>query len=288
MKVVCTTGILAELATAIGGEHVSVQTLIPHGADPHAYLATDSDREALRGAEVVFSHGLQLEAGLAPELAEARQAGRLVESARDLDADSLLATGRYGGQFDPHVWMDVELWRKVADTVRNGLLERDPAQDGYFATNYANYYMELIQLDSRLLDMGSALSAEQRVLVTATHGCSYFARANRFELLDLQDLAASGQLDDAALTGLADYIVAHHVPAIFVQDSLPKERLAALQAACASRGCPVEIGGVLHCDSLPGELSYMDMREQDMRTIVTGLGADLSLLDQVWQEEAEL
>ncbi|MCB1218731.1 zinc ABC transporter substrate-binding protein [bacterium] len=286
MNVVCTTAMIAEMASAIGGEHVNVQLIIPAGSDSHAFVASAADRQAMAAATLVFANGLGLEAGLAPELEQARQSGRLVELTRDIDNDRLLTSSAYGGQPDPHVWLNVELWRKAADTLRNALLEQEPALDGYFATRYADYYMDLMQLDTRLLDLGSSLTDSQRVLVTNLHGSNYLASTQRFELMALTtgDIA---ELDKPQkLEGLADYLVERKVPSVFLDGNVPAERIAALQDACRKRGLKLANTTGLNLDGPPdAQTTFHESLLTDMRSIVTALGADLTLLDKVWQEE---
>ncbi|MCB1220581.1 MAG: zinc ABC transporter substrate-binding protein [Planctomycetales bacterium] len=286
MNVVCTTALIAEIARAIGDEHANVTLIIPAGTDPHSYVASDADRQALATAQLVLSNGLGLEAGLASELELARQAGTLVEVTYEIDNDRLMATNAYGGQYDPHVWLDVELWRKVSDTVRNALLALDPAQDGYFASRYADYYMDLMKLDTRMLDLNGSLTDSQRVLVTNIHGSSYLARTNRFELMAMTKDDIAELADQQKIDALADYLVERKVPAVFLDGNVPADRIEALQTACRERGLELANVSGLQMDGLPDEAAgFHATLLGEMRRIVVALGADLTLLDKVWQEE---
>lgn len=61
IKVVTTTGILADIAQNVGGEHVEVTSLVPEGGDPHSYDPSLRDVRDVVYADVAFSNYLMLE-----------------------------------------------------------------------------------------------------------------------------------------------------------------------------------------------------------------------------------
>ena len=74
IQVVCTTGMVADLAKNVGGKQVEVVTLMGAGVDPHLYKASPADVTQLNRADIIFYSGLHLEGKLA-ELLE-RMAAR--------------------------------------------------------------------------------------------------------------------------------------------------------------------------------------------------------------------
>jgi manganese/zinc/iron transport system substrate-binding protein len=74
---------------------------------------------------------------------------------------------------------------------------------------------------------------------------------------------------------LADFIVERQIPAIFVETSVPARNIEALQAAVASRGFDVEIGGHLFSDAMgdaeSGGNSYILMVRHNIDTIAGAL-----------------
>lgn len=61
LKVVTTTGILADLVRNVGGEHVDVTSLVPVGADPHSYEPSLRNVRDVAYADLAFSNYLLLE-----------------------------------------------------------------------------------------------------------------------------------------------------------------------------------------------------------------------------------
>src|SRR5690242_7118117 len=58
IRVVCTTGMVADLVRNVGGKHVEVEPLFSPDVDPHQYKATPEDVRKLNRAEAIFSNGL--------------------------------------------------------------------------------------------------------------------------------------------------------------------------------------------------------------------------------------
>lgn len=64
LHVVATHGILADVARNIAGDEAEVSTLIPVGADPHAFIPTPSDLTTVAQADLVLINGVGYEEAL--------------------------------------------------------------------------------------------------------------------------------------------------------------------------------------------------------------------------------
>src|SRR5688572_27149969 len=60
MRVVTTTGMIADIAQNVGGDRVQAQALMGPGVDPHLYKATPGDLRKLNEAQIIFYNGLHL------------------------------------------------------------------------------------------------------------------------------------------------------------------------------------------------------------------------------------
>src|SRR5262249_4010738 len=58
---VCTTGMVADLVRAVGGNQLRVTQLMGAGVDPHRHKASIGDVHKLNGADIIFYSGLHLE-----------------------------------------------------------------------------------------------------------------------------------------------------------------------------------------------------------------------------------
>jgi manganese/zinc/iron transport system substrate-binding protein len=99
------------------------------GVDPHAYRQTRSDIVATASADLVLWHGLYLEAQMEEFLLELGGPVPWSPSQMRLPRNLLISHDDYEGRFDPHVWMNPNLWSRVVleDTRRAADVHPDGA-----------------------------------------------------------------------------------------------------------------------------------------------------------------
>ncbi|MEO0767735.1 MAG: zinc ABC transporter substrate-binding protein, partial [Pseudomonadota bacterium] len=121
INAVASTGMIADLVRTIGGTGVDVQALMGPGVDPHAYRQTRSDIVDMTRADAVFWHGLYLEAQMEEFLLDLARKRPVHAVAETVDTDLLLGSEDYEGRYDPHIWMDPDLWVKCVPAVVQAL-----------------------------------------------------------------------------------------------------------------------------------------------------------------------
>ena len=80
LHVVATHGILADVTRAVAGDQAEVSSLIPIGADPHAFVPTPSDLTALAQSDLVLINGAGYEEELLETIEGAGTGGNLVNA----------------------------------------------------------------------------------------------------------------------------------------------------------------------------------------------------------------
>jgi manganese/zinc/iron transport system substrate-binding protein len=277
VKVIATTGMIADAAREVGGAHVQVTALMGPGVDPHLYKASAGDVARMTDADLVLYNGLHLEGAMAEvfERMQGRKRTRAVAEA--IPVEKRLAVAGHAGTFDPHVWFDVSLWRHAVEATRDALCEAAPAHEAAFRSNAARYLAALDELHAHVRARADSLPAARRVLVTAHDAFSYFGRAYGFEVKGLQGISTATEAGTADVRELADFLVARQVPALFVESSVPRRTIEAVQAAVTARGSQVSIGGSLYSDALGDPTgaagTYLGMVRANIDTLVTALAA---------------
>lgn len=275
VRVVATTGMIADVASRIGGERVRVTSLMGAGVDPHLYKASEGDVRRLADSDVIFYNGLHLEAGMGEVLERLASRKRTIAVAQSIDQARLLAPPEFKGAFDPHVWFDVSMWRDAAMRVRDSLAEHDPANADYYRRNSEAYLAELDRLHTYVRERAQVVPAEQRVLVTAHDAFNYFGRAYGFEVRGLQGISTATEAGTADVQALAQFIADRRIRAIFVESSIPQRTIEAVQEAVRARGFETRVGGQLYSDAMgnPGtpQGTYVGMVRHNIDTIANAL-----------------
>lgn len=276
IKITATTTMLADLAKQIGGDEVEVTGLMGPGIDPHLYQASAGDINILQKAEIALYNGVHLEGKMGDIFQSLKNQNKIVVSAEDaLDKTNLIESVDSQGNYDPHIWFDVALWKKTAVHFSAQLSEYAPEKADVFENNLQEYLIKLEELEIFIDDQVKSLPKEKRILVTAHDAFSYFGKAYGFEVKGLQGLSTESEAGAQDIIALADYITTKEIKAVFVESSVSPKTIEALQAAVKSRGFETSIGGLLYSDSLGDEQSgtadYISTFKANIETIVSAL-----------------
>ncbi|MDE0696991.1 MAG: zinc ABC transporter substrate-binding protein [Boseongicola sp.] len=279
LKVVATTGMIADTARRVGGDLVEVKALMGPGVDPHSYRQTRTDIVATAKADLVLWNGLYLEAQMEDVLAELARRVPVAALAEAVPADRRIAHDDYTGRFDPHVWMDPGLWRLAAVAARDALTSVKPDGAEAFAANADVLLAELDRLDAYSARVLSTVPEAARVLVTAHDAFNYFGRAYGFEVVGIQGISTESETGLNRMTELVDLIAGRRIAAVFVESSVSDRLVRALVEGAAAAGWNVRIGGELYSDAMGAdgtyEGTYVGMIDHNVTVIAGGLGGSV-------------
>ncbi len=249
IKIVTTTTMLTDLVKTIGGDKVEVSGLMGEGVDPHLYIAGAGDIKKLTEADIVIYGGLHLE-GKMTEIFEKmeKENKKIINVGDKLDKSKIVMEEE--NVPDPHVWFDTELWKNEAEIVAAELSKINEENSAYYMENLQKYKMELDELTSYIKSSINEIPEKSRVLVTAHDAFGYFGKQFGLEVKAIQGVSTDSETGTKNINDLADFIVKRDIKAIFVESSVPKKSIEALQEAVKSKGKEVKIGGELYSDSL--------------------------------------
>lgn len=251
VHVVATTSIIANTAQEIGGDVVRVESLMGPGLDPHTYKASAGDVTRLGEADLILYNGLHLEAKMTSVLEKMSDAKRTVVAvSKDIPTQKLLKIPGFEGEYDPHIWMDTELWSMAATTIAEAIIEKAPEHEKTIRMNLEYFLGKLRMLYANINIALDPIPKDQRVLVTAHDAFNYFGRAYNFEVKGLQGVSTASEAGAQDVQNLAELIATRKIQAIFVESSVPPRGIQALQEAVAARGFKVRIGRALYSDSV--------------------------------------
>ncbi|GAB4123497.1 MAG: metal ABC transporter substrate-binding protein [Roseiflexaceae bacterium] len=285
---VVTFSVLSDFVQQVGGDLVEVTTLVGPGGDAHTFEPTPEDGKALVNAKIIVENGLEFETWLEDlYTASGSTATRIVASQgietlaaeehageEHADEEAHAEGEEHGhGEFDPHVWHNVNNAIAMVETIRAGLSAADPANAAIYQANADRYTAELQALNTEIEQQIATLPAERRKLVTTHDTFGYFAKRYGFEVVGTALASISTESGDPSAAELADLITqikAIGVPAIFaenVSNSTIMETVA--------REAGVKLAPTLYTDALgePGSEgeNYIAMMRYNVATIVTAL-----------------
>jgi zinc transport system substrate-binding protein len=207
---------LAEAASRVGGDLVSVQNLTPPGVEPHDLELAPDDIEAIANADVIVYLGGGFQPAVEDALAEA-------EHAVTVDALDAVATNAApaseadeGLTVDPHVWLDPPRYEEIVRSVSAALSEADPANEATYAANAEAYIGQIAALDE---EFRAGLSdCERTTIVTSHEAFGYLADAYGLTQVGILGLSPEAEPDPRRLAELRDLVQREGVTTIFAEE----------------------------------------------------------------------
>ncbi len=194
VRVVATTTDLAALVSAVGGDVVTVEPLVPPATDPEAFEPRPGDLDRVRGANLLVRVGLGydfwLDALLGrigdPRLMRGGE-GYLDASAGvpllEIRGQSVVNEGGHAhGVANPHYWLDPANAVIVSAGIAEALVRLAPAARGRIVANRERF---LAELEARRNRWSASLAPFAGVKLIAYHNSwPYFARRFRLDVID--------------------------------------------------------------------------------------------------------
>jgi ABC-type Zn uptake system ZnuABC Zn-binding protein ZnuA len=269
LPVVTTSTVFGDLIRNVGGELVSVTSLVPRHADVHTFEPTPSDIRTVSAARLIVMNGLGLDDWLRDTITNAAAADvPLVELGVDLPGVELLP-GEDPGTQNPHLWMAVPYAIGYVDRIEAALVAADASHAAVFARQAEHYRQRLQALDARVREEIGTIPAADRKLVTFHDAFPYFAREYGLEIVGVA-VDAPGQDPSAGeIAALIDAIRTSGVKAIFSENQFPTR---VVDQIAAETGATVVAN--LYDDSLgdPPLETYEAIIDWDVDQLVAALG----------------
>jgi len=285
LNVLASTSFLADIAQNVAGDRVEVKSLLPIGADAHAYQPAPSDVAKISESDVLILNGIEYEhfmeslienAGgervtiIASDGLEARE---MEEHAEDEDhADEAEAgEGDVHEAGDPHMWLDPNLVITYVENIRDGLIAADPEGADVYTSNAEAYIAELRALDAWIVEQVNSVPAERRLLVTNHESLGYFAERYGFEVVDtiLPSFSSEASASAQEIVSAVEAIKSSGAPAIFLSEV---ENAKMANQIADETG--VTVVDDLHFESLTNgapAATYLEMMRHNVSRIVDAL-----------------
>jgi zinc transport system substrate-binding protein len=151
IKVAVSVAPLADLAQQVGGEHVTVTTLVPPAASPHTYEPTPAQVKEVAEANVLALIGLGFEFWAEDLIGSAANPDLIVvhtsEGIEVIHDEHEHEEHEIG---NPHVWLNPRNAMVQVRHLRDALIEADPAHQAGYEANAQAYLAQLEALDEEI------------------------------------------------------------------------------------------------------------------------------------------
>ena len=264
LNVVASFSIIGDFVRNVGGDRVSVTTLVGPDSDAHVYTPTPADAKKIADARLIFVNGLGFEGWLR----------RLVQSsgskAKIVTASNGISPLRLGSAADPHAWQSVNNAKVYVANISLALSAADPASAEQFMKNTQAYVEQLDALDREVRDAVAKLPPDRRKVISTHNAFGYFAAAYGVAFIAPVGVSTESEASARDVAAIITQIKAAKIPAVFLENITDPRLMGRISAETGAR-----VGGTLYSDSLTGEKgdspTYIAMVRHNIKALTSAL-----------------
>jgi zinc/manganese transport system substrate-binding protein len=264
LNVVTSFSILADFVRQVGGDKVSVTSLVGPDSDVHVYTPTPHDAKDVGAAQLLIVNGLGLE-GWLPRLQQASGS-----KAPIVVATQGITPRKRGSDADPHAWQSVGNAMVYVRNIRDALVAADPADAVVFKANAARYLAELDALDREVRGEIEKIPAERRKVISTHDAFGYFADAYGIQFIAPLGVSTETEPSARDVAEIIAQVRKAGIPAVFLENFNDDRLVGRIAAETGAR-----IGGTLYSDALSEEKgpvpTYIAMVRHNIRALTSAL-----------------
>ena len=269
VPVVASFSILGDIVQEIGGERVTVSTLVGANADAHVFQPAPQDAKRVADAKLVVTNGLGFEGWIDRLIKASGRKPMVVVASKGISAIESKDDHGHGG-LDPHAWQDVANVKRYATTIAAALAKIDPEGATDYAQREAAYQAKLDALEAEIKASIAAIPVERRKLITSHDAFGYFAKAYGVSVIAPQGVSTETEASAKDVAKIIRQIKAEKIPAMFLENVTDPRLIEQI-----ARETGIKIGGKLYSDALSAQDglagSYIAMMENNIREMKKAL-----------------
>ncbi len=212
LNVVASFSILGDFVRNVGGERVSVTTLVGPDGDVHVYTPAPADAKKIADAKLVVMNGLGLE-GWLPRLVQSSGGKAIL-----VTASQGITPLKIGTDADPHAWQSVANAKIYVANIRDALVAVDPTGAEAYRANAERYLANLDALDREVRDAIAQIPQARRKVISTHDAFGYFAAAYGITFIAPQGVSTESEASARDIAGIITQIKTAKIPAVFLEN----------------------------------------------------------------------
>ncbi len=255
IKVVASFSILADIVKNVGGEKITIQSIVGPNGDAHVFEPRPDDIKLINDADIVFTNGMGFEGWIDRLIKASGFKGPVIISTENIHP-RLVFEGKLIE--DPHAWHSISNIKIYIYNITKALKDLDPENADYYEKNAQNYIEKLNDLDMKIRAVVDKIPPPKRKVITAHDAFGYFGNAYGIQFLAPIGTSTGCEARVKNIINLIKQIKEYGVKTIFVEIAINKTLIKKISEETGAK-----IGDPLYSDALsepngPAP-SYIDM-----------------------------
>jgi manganese/zinc/iron transport system substrate-binding protein len=279
IKILSTITQIGDLVEEIGGDRIDSWVLMHGELDPHSYELVKGDDEKFARADLIFYNGLGLEHGASLDATLHRHPAG-VNLGAWIEKKHPQKILKKQQSVDPHIWMDVSLWKETIDPITEHLIILDPEGKAFYEGRATQLKEKMDDLHQEMLSLLQKVPSNKRYLVTSHDAFHYFTKSYLADPTDgeawterfaaPEGLAPDGQLNPRDIAAIIDYLRQKNISVLFPESNVSRDSIKKIVSAGRELGLQISIcSDVLYGDAMGASenKSYFDSMRHNAEVI---------------------
>jgi zinc/manganese transport system substrate-binding protein len=263
LDVVAAENTYGNIASQIGGPHVSVTSLLTSPtADPHLFEPGTSSGLAVAGAKVVLQNGLGYDAFMTRLENAAPSENRVVVTLADV-------LGVHGNDANPHLWYDVPRLDRIAAAIAAAFARADPSHAPAYRRGLKRFERSLAPLRREVAAIRARFHGAPVAYTEPVPGYLVAAAGLRNLAPDsfTRPLEEGTEPSASAVAAMSELVAQHRIRVLLYNAQAVSPLTARLRSAAQQAGIPA----VPVRETLPPDRSFQQWQLDQARALAAGL-----------------
>jgi zinc transport system substrate-binding protein len=278
---------LYDFAKTIGGEHVTVKSVLPPGAEAHDFEPSSQTIAEANKAKLFIYNGAGFETwitkvkdNLNPNVTKAVDASAEItlikateehhdehghdehEHKDEHASEEKHEHDHEHGLYDPHVWLDPARAKQQAETIHKALVEVDPEHKDTYDANYAKLAAELDGLDAAFKTV--VANASKKEFVVSHSAFTYLAEKYGLDQIPVSGLSPSDEPTQHELTKLIKVVKEHNIKYIAFETLVESKVAKMVQKETGAEAVTIQTAENVTKEQLEQGVSYVQLMKENL------------------------
>lgn len=266
IKVVATFYPLAYLAEKIGGERVSVYTLIPYNVEVHNWQPSPSDIMTIENSDIIILNGAGLDWWFESEILPLINiSGKII-----VNTTEGLPLILHNNQYDPHTWLSPYMAKLQAEKILSAFIKKDPLGEKYYKERFKEIESKLNEIDEKYL---IELKNKKRDIIIVSHEAfGYLAERYGFKQIGIIGISAEEEPNPRLILEIIELMKKYNLTTLYFDPIYSDKYIKIIKNELENKlGINVNILKIYLCLGPIDNKDYFEQLEENLESLKKGL-----------------
>lgn len=213
-----------DFVKAIGGDKIEANLLLPPGIEAHAYEPKPSDITKINNAKIFIYTSELMESWAGDIIKNTDKKVKIVEASSGIELikdkkreQKNEEEYRHYNEIDPHIWLDFDNAKIMAENIAKALSEVDPQNYGYYQNNLIEFKSNLTKIDKAYKKTLS--SCKSNIIIYGGHYTfGYLAKRYNLKYISAQGFSPDSEPTAKDMIDLVEQIKKNNIGYIFYEE----------------------------------------------------------------------